>query len=274
MSAEGPAGAGVQHFDMSASDPERRPSLQWDSLAASSTDGATVGLATEGVPGPGGLEAGEAVVTEAPSDLAAQIRERFQYLSHKDQQTVCRRQCELAQKREEALKEQVRTAIGRFQYALQLSQVVEDTITPEEQVEEDLPKPAISPELAAKYEERICLLQSLLDALAAEPVVSLPKLTALEQAKGAWFASYAHTAVVARKLGSTTNAGASGARAAFSSFTSRWGGYLAAPAGPPDASDRMDSEVPPAAPAGSPGAPDHPDSGVPPTLGITPSAEF
>lgn len=53
---------------------------------------------------------------------------------------------------------------------------------------------------APKYLERIELLERLSGRLAHEPTVSLPRLTAMERAKGFAMSSYASTAVAASKL--------------------------------------------------------------------------
>lgn len=186
--------------------------------------------------------AGDNGSAASPTDVAGQIRERFKFLCSRDQQTVCRRECEVAKQREEALVKQIQQTIEQFQYAVKVSSVVEGTIAEEERGllfgsgQESAPRSVMSPDLVAKYEERIRLLQGFLAALGAEPTPSMPKLTALEQAKGAVFAGYAQTASVAfagyaqtasvaSRLGaqasSTTTSGASGARAALSAFASR-----------------------------------------------------
>jgi len=101
--------------------------------------------------------------------------------------------------------------------------------------------PGLSPELAAKYADRIDILTRTLTTLTAEPVVTLPQLSVLDKAKGFAFASYANTALAVNKLkentvrnqsgpqesrmGSLLDAGViGGARATFGALASRLGG--------------------------------------------------
>merc|ERR1711920_712020 len=68
------------------------------------------------------------------------------------------------------------------------------------------------------------VLREAMQTLKSEPLVSLPRLTPLEQAKGLAFASYAKTAQAATKLkgNPSVNPVLGGVQGAFASFTSRF----------------------------------------------------
>lgn len=175
------------------------------------------------------------VAAESAASLAEAARERFRWLCAKDQKTVCRRECQLAQKREREMLLQLQKTIERYQHVLLICTTVASSRAANAG-EGTSPSPhlpeGITPELLAKYEERIRYLQGVADSVMAEPPVSLPRLTVLEQAKGFAFVSYAKTAQVANKLKETT-AGATapaldGARSAFASLASRLRGEQAA----------------------------------------------
>merc|ERR1712037_281136 len=138
-----------------------------------------------------------------------------------DQKTVCRRETQLAQKREEALLQQFQQTIDRYNHVLEVSRALTESARGEEgsfagNRDTEVISPGLSPELVVRYEERIQLLRGAVEQLLAEPSVSLPRLTPLEQAKGFVFSSYAQTARSANKLKAAPALG--GARTALASF--------------------------------------------------------
>ncbi|CAJ1382609.1 unnamed protein product [Effrenium voratum] len=192
--------ASPKHFDLSAEDNETEKENGAESERASSfeqafTDPVAAGSANESGPG---LE---------------QIHARLKFLSADDQKTVCRRECQLAQQKQEALARQLQATIARYHRVITTHRAVA-AIGPAEADEEVL----------QKYQERQAQLQGLFGRL--EPTLSLPRLTPLERAKGFAFSSYATTAAAANKL--KDQLGQDGpapvlesARSAFTSFASR-----------------------------------------------------
>eukprot|EP00931_Biecheleriopsis_adriatica_P070880 TRINITY_DN4470_c0_g1_i4.p1 TRINITY_DN4470_c0_g1~~TRINITY_DN4470_c0_g1_i4.p1 ORF type:complete len:771 (-),score=188.69 TRINITY_DN4470_c0_g1_i4:114-2426(-) len=221
QAAEAPLSPSAQHFDLSAEDDEV-PN-------AESEPGTSPGSSFDSAFSNVGTSSAAAAVTDGPeaAALAADVRERLKFLCPDDQKTVCRRQCQLAQKEQEALQRQLQATIKRYTKAIETAKAVANCT--EGRLLEEL---GLGAEVISKYEERIAYLQSIGMALDAEPTVSLPRLTPLEQAKGFAFASYASTAVVANKLKEKTEGAApvlQNARSAFASFASRLsfsgGGY-------------------------------------------------
>jgi len=240
--SEAPAAAPVMTFDMAADDDDDADStpkgqampsvdafLSGEVVAASRQGGASSGSASSGASGRP-EESWDAPTRPAQSgpDLAAQTRERLRFLCPEDQKTVCRRECEIAHKREDDLLKRLQQTIDRYEHALEVCRAVDSgnipaaTPPPFQQQEPQREGPTLSPELASKYEERIRLLRGTIAALTAEPTVNLPKLTAAEQVKGFAFASYAQTAEVASRLASNPAIG--GAKNAISSWASRFRG--------------------------------------------------
>mmetsp|Transcript_48060 Transcript_48060/g.112303 ORF Transcript_48060/g.112303 Transcript_48060/m.112303 type:complete len:361 (-) Transcript_48060:130-1212(-) len=154
---------------------------------------------------------------------ALEARRRMAWLGSDDQKTVCRRECELARRREEALMQQLNAVADYYLHVLELS----DSLLSEGSEQEGGEK-LLDPEVAARYQERVQLLRGTAAALATEPVVSLPKLTTVERMKGFTCAAYAHTATVAKQIGDNTGAtdpvvkAASGAISAFGRLSARW----------------------------------------------------
>mmetsp|Transcript_738 Transcript_738/g.1546 ORF Transcript_738/g.1546 Transcript_738/m.1546 type:complete len:371 (+) Transcript_738:91-1203(+) len=170
-----------------------------------------------------GVPAGQSP-SQSFEDWATEARNRMAWLCSDDQKTVCRRECEMARKREEALIQQLNAVADYYLYVLDLSR----SLAAEGGDSADA---GLLPEdLAVKYEERVQLLRGTVAALATEPIVSLPKLTAVERMKGFTFAAYAHTATVAKQIGDNTGATdpmkkvASGAMSALGRLSSRWRG--------------------------------------------------
>uniref|UniRef100_A0A7S1MIT3 Uncharacterized protein n=1 Tax=Alexandrium catenella TaxID=2925 RepID=A0A7S1MIT3_ALECA len=169
----------------------------------------------------------------APQEgFAAEVRERFRFLNAEDQKTVCRLECQLATKREEALYKLADQTIEQYRRALE----VNGAVVASGQVGEEGEAMGLPPELVKRIEARMKLLRDTVMAVAAEPTVSLPQLTPLEQAQGFAFTSYAKTARVMSKAaeafkGETQDSGGltgqqllGGARAAFGSLASRFRG--------------------------------------------------
>lgn len=129
------------------------------------------------------------------------VRERFKFLCAEDQKTVCRRECELALSREEALVRQIRQTIDSYSKALEVGHAINASLCTEG---DGADSPGLSPELAAKYADRIDILTRTLTTLTAEPVVTLPQLSVLDKAKGFAFASYANTALAVNKFKENT----------------------------------------------------------------------
>lgn len=161
--------------------------------------------------------AADVAVSPADLDLAAEVRNRFLYLTPEDQQTVCRRECQRAQKAEEALLKQLQQTIDKYSDALDTARAVRKAIaagacTDAEELaaagsmqgeaarEAALAAFGLSPELEQKYEARVSLLQEALVAIRSEPMVSLPKLSAMETVKGFALGSYARGAHVANQI--------------------------------------------------------------------------
>eukprot|EP00418_Pyrodinium_bahamense_P066619 CAMPEP_0179086076 /NCGR_PEP_ID=MMETSP0796-20121207/39021_1 /TAXON_ID=73915 /ORGANISM="Pyrodinium bahamense, Strain pbaha01" /LENGTH=345 /DNA_ID=CAMNT_0020783531 /DNA_START=22 /DNA_END=1059 /DNA_ORIENTATION=+ len=208
-----------------------------------------------GLTAPSSTQAGTA--SGVPEGLAAEVRERLRFLNAEDQKTVCRRECQLAQKREEALCRLAQQTIEQYSLALEVGRAVTElnaaaagaggdggeaaAAAAGSSAGDRAAASALPPELIERYEARMRLLHSVVAVLAAEPAVSLPQLSALEQAKGFAFTSYAQTARVVSRLKENTaevlkasaQDGASGgaqgapqqllgsARAAFGSLASR-----------------------------------------------------
>eukprot|EP00928_Gymnodinium_smaydae_P093945 TRINITY_DN7832_c0_g1_i1.p1 TRINITY_DN7832_c0_g1~~TRINITY_DN7832_c0_g1_i1.p1 ORF type:complete len:244 (+),score=58.13 TRINITY_DN7832_c0_g1_i1:55-786(+) len=166
----------------------------------------------------------------AQQDLAWQVREKFRFLSPDDQKTVCRRECQVALRREEAAMQQLQQTIEAYVKALEISRAVDSgaipTAPPPPGVSAEPPPGAVlDPALATKYSERVRILRGGAASVDAVPVAALPKLTAVEEAKGLVFTSYASTAEAASRLVGAP--ALDGARTAFSSLASRFrrGGY-------------------------------------------------
>lgn len=165
------------------------------------------------------LDAGapEGVYATSPCSAAETdlVREKYRWLCLEDQKTVCRRECQNALKREEALVKQLQQTAESYAQALEMCRSLGDP---------DGQGPVLSPDLVAKYEDRMRLLRGTIAALQVEPCVSLPPLSKLESAKGFVFSSYAQTAQTTKVLGDltgatdTVTAAASSARASLSRF--------------------------------------------------------
>mmetsp|Transcript_25581 Transcript_25581/g.45364 ORF Transcript_25581/g.45364 Transcript_25581/m.45364 type:complete len:251 (+) Transcript_25581:30-782(+) len=221
------AAAAVQHFDM-CDDDEGEMEVAGADISTS---------------GPGSLspDSGSSLVADATdgpegAELAAEVRERFRWLCEEDQKTVCRRECQLAQKKQEAMLRQLQMTVERYSKALEVAHAVASSSSQGWTEDELAEEVGLSPLLRSKYEDRIGFLQSMALAVDAESAVSLPRLTPLEQAKGFAFASYASTAAVANKLKDNTASAApalESARSAFASFASRlsFGGGPSRPSG-------------------------------------------
>lgn len=165
--------------------------------------------------------------------LKEEVRGRLQFLSSEHQQTVCRQECEAAQKREEALLRQLQTTIDRYSHALEVSNAVVAAVSSGACTDSQVASAAfdgssspmgLTPEVAGGYQARIRLLQEVVSTVKAEPLVCLPRLTPLEQAKGLAFASFAKTAQAATKLKDNPSVTPvlGGVQGAFASFTSRF----------------------------------------------------
>jgi len=144
-------------------------------------------------------------VVTASEALAAEARERLQFLCPEDQKMVCRRECQLASKREEAVLMQARRTIEAYAHALQVGRAVAEAEAGAEAgaPEAEAPSPhggGLSPELIAEYEDRMRIVREIMAALADEPAVSLPALSPVELAKGFVFKAYAQTACVVNKM--------------------------------------------------------------------------
>lgn len=125
------------------------------------------------------------------------IRERLQFLGIDDQKIVCRRECQLARRDEEALLKQLLKTAEAYSAALEKVRSVGEQ-------PDGGAGPVISPELAARYEERIRLIRGTVAAVSAEPPASLPKLTPVERAKGLALSSFSQTATVVKGVGDKT----------------------------------------------------------------------
>mmetsp|Transcript_97629 Transcript_97629/g.170475 ORF Transcript_97629/g.170475 Transcript_97629/m.170475 type:complete len:411 (+) Transcript_97629:60-1292(+) len=166
--------------------------------------------------------AGAAAVVPPDSELAQEVRRRFQWLNSKDQKTTVRRECYLAEKREAGLAAQLQRTIDVYVQALEMNRLA-NTL-------DDGQGPILSAEAVIKYEERIEFLRGTIAVLEAEPAVSLPQLSALETTKGFVFDSYARTAQSVKHVGDQTGMSepvvnvasnaVTGARAAFASLSS------------------------------------------------------
>ena len=111
----------------------------------------------------------------------------MKFLSLDDQKTVCRRECQLAFQKQDALQRQLSQTRMRYQRVLEAQEAIRklgDSLDDE----------------PSRYLERMELLERLSSRLANEQSVSLPRLTAMEQAKGFAMSSYASTALAASKL--------------------------------------------------------------------------
>lgn len=148
---------------------------------------------------------------EDQEELASSVREKFKYLNPDDQKTVCRRECQVAEKRENVLMQQLRCTIDSYVDALEVSRLQVDSAE----------GPVLPPEIVTKYEERLRLLRGTIAALEAEPTVNLPKLTPLENAKGFVFSSYAGLRGRGDSAGASApvQAAAAGARRAFGNIS-------------------------------------------------------
>eukprot|EP00927_Polykrikos_kofoidii_P055120 TRINITY_DN4942_c0_g1_i2.p1 TRINITY_DN4942_c0_g1~~TRINITY_DN4942_c0_g1_i2.p1 ORF type:complete len:416 (+),score=90.00 TRINITY_DN4942_c0_g1_i2:64-1311(+) len=212
----------VQHFVIADDDDEE------EVYAARNSDPASAAVPTSSssnsAPRRAAAEAGLST-----GDMAFQIREKLRFLSPDDQKTVCRRESQIAQKREAALLNQIVATMDRYAHALEVAKVVETgamlagdpaNISIElEQARQD-EGPVLTQELARKCEDRVRLLRGTLAALAAEPPVVLPKLTVAELAKASVFAGYATTAEAASRFVAAPAIG--GARMVLSSFANRF----------------------------------------------------
>mmetsp|Transcript_113090 Transcript_113090/g.365281 ORF Transcript_113090/g.365281 Transcript_113090/m.365281 type:complete len:340 (+) Transcript_113090:2-1021(+) len=158
--------------------------------------------------GLGGLTAPPAasVGTTSPvsSELAAEVRSRFRFLKSEDQKTVCRRECQMAQQREQALLRQMQQTIDRYNRALEVGRAIACGPAAEASQEDDEGALGLTPEIVARYEGRIQLLRGTMEALISEPTVTLPQLSALERAKGFVFTSYAKSASTVNRLTENT----------------------------------------------------------------------
>jgi len=166
------------------------------------------------------------------------VRERFKFLCTEDQKMVCRRECELALSREDALVKQIKQTIDSYSKALEVGRAINDSLCTEG---DGADSAGLSTELAVKYGDRIRVLTTVLTSLTAEPVVTLPQLSAFDKAKGFAFASYANTALAVNRFKENTVRHQSGpqesrvdsllnarviggARATFGALASRLGG--------------------------------------------------
>eukprot|EP00405_Crypthecodinium_cohnii_P048101 CAMPEP_0206571790 /NCGR_PEP_ID=MMETSP0325_2-20121206/27856_1 /ASSEMBLY_ACC=CAM_ASM_000347 /TAXON_ID=2866 /ORGANISM="Crypthecodinium cohnii, Strain Seligo" /LENGTH=479 /DNA_ID=CAMNT_0054075863 /DNA_START=93 /DNA_END=1532 /DNA_ORIENTATION=+ len=179
-----------------------------------------------------GEAAGVAAGGEADlQNLAASVREKFQFMSKEDQQMLCRRHCELAQKREEAVLRQLQATIDRYTRALEVSRAVvravEKGATADANIAARLangPRPGLAPELIEVYEARIRTLQEAMLAIRSEALVVLPRLTPFENAKGVAAAGVARTVAGFNKLkdGAGIAPALDSAQGFFSNFRTRW----------------------------------------------------
>eukprot|EP00933_Yihiella_yeosuensis_P033296 TRINITY_DN27031_c1_g1_i1.p1 TRINITY_DN27031_c1_g1~~TRINITY_DN27031_c1_g1_i1.p1 ORF type:complete len:258 (+),score=68.66 TRINITY_DN27031_c1_g1_i1:42-776(+) len=208
----GSSSPGPVSFDMAADDDENEVS----SSASGSPGGSFCNT--------GSLPSGTAAVAavEGPDgiQIGNEVRERFRWIKPHEQKTVCKLECERALSKQDALLKQLQLTVERYKTALEVANAVENSATRDPDQEEALEDVGISPELASKYEDRIDFLNSIAAALTAEPPVSLPRLTPLEQAKGVAFQSWSWGASSANKL--KDSPAVANAGAAFANFASRF----------------------------------------------------
>jgi len=165
--------------------------------------------------------------------MGRDVREKFKFMSKEDQQTLCRRHCELAQKREEAMLRQLQATIDRYVRALEISRAVSTAVERGACADGDLVRAAVSegdqfqvgltPDVSEKYQARVAMLQQAMLDIRSEPLVCLPRLTPLETAKGVAAAGVARTVAGLNKFkeGAGLAPALDGAKGFFSNFGSR-----------------------------------------------------
>jgi len=165
--------------------------------------------------------------------MGRDVREKFKFMSKEDQQTLCRRHCELAQKREEAMLRQLQATIDRYVRALEVSRAVSTAVERGACADGDHVGVAISegdqfqvgltPDVSEKYQARVAMLQKAMLDIRSEPLVCLPRLTPLETAKGVAAAGVARTVAGLNKFkeGAGLAPALDSAKGFFSNFGSR-----------------------------------------------------
>lgn len=151
---------------------------------------------------------------------AANIRERLRFLGIGDQKIVCRRECQLARRDEEALLQQLLKTAEAYAAALEKARSIGEPA--------DGGEPVISPELAARYEERIRLIRGTVAAVSAEPPASLPALSPVERVKGLALSSFGQTATAVKGIGDQTGLSEPVAGAVSGAFTGFRGAFARA----------------------------------------------
>jgi len=137
-------------------------------------------------------------LTRPSSELAQKVRDKMAYLNPQDQKVVCQRECVLASRYEESLLNNMRQVVDKYKGAIELAKALNER-------PEDMSQ-TIDPELLAKYQERVTLIESTMETLQAEAKVQFPKLTGLDAVKGTVFATYANTAQAAKQFGDRAGA--------------------------------------------------------------------
>lgn len=130
--------------------------------------------------------AADSFAASSPADLMTSVRGRLELLSPEDRKTVTRRECEVSRRAEDnALLQLLKTAEA-YETILEADRAVGAPADGE--------GPILDDALRAQYEERVRLIRGALLALREMPSVSLPKLTAMERARGLACTAMVHTA--------------------------------------------------------------------------------